>query len=329
MDLTGTVDPVALFQRARERRVPIALRTAGSSRSPRQVIRTTDSWITSFSAVSDLCGLGTGARVWVPGPATASMAVFARVHAAWVGATVVATVREATHAVLTPAALGDLLPVAPSGLVAIVAGDALAPAAAVRARAAGLTVHHYYGAAELSFVAWGEDSGSLRPFPGVELAVRDGEVWVRSPYLCTRYSAQTDGPLRRTADGWATVGDRGALVDGRLTIHGRPDAVNTGGATIQVSEVEAVLRSHATGEVVVVGAAHERLGAVVGAVLTDRSDHRRLVAVSRAKLVAAARPRRWWWADAFPLTDAGKVDRVLLAEQTSTLMPLSRNTVTP
>lgn len=309
--------------------MPIALSTAGSSRSPRQVIRTTDSWIVSFSAVSDLCGLGIGSRVWVPGPATASMSVFAKVHAAWVGATVVETVREATHAVLTPAALGGLLPVAPSGLIAIVAGDALTPAAAVQACAAGVSVHHYYGAAELSFVAWGADSASLRPFPGVELDVRRGEVWVRSPYLCTQYSEQTHGPLRRTADGWATVGDRGALVNGTLTIHGRPGAINIGGATIQVAEVEAVLRRHASGEVVVVGIPHKRLGAVVGAVLTDPSDHLRLVAVSRTELVEAARPRRWWLADAFPLTDAGKVDRVLLAEQASTLRSLTRNAVTP
>ena len=90
----------------------------------------------------------------------------------------------------------------------MVAGDRLPVALHDRAVAAGARVHHYYGAAELSFVAWGAHADDLRPFPGVEVAVRDGEVWVRSPYVCSGYDG-SPGPLRVDPDGFATVGDRG------------------------------------------------------------------------------------------------------------------------
>ena len=105
-------------------------------------------------------------------------------------------------------------------------------------------VHHYYGAAELSFVAWGAHADDLTPFPGVDVVVRDGEVWVRTPYLCLGYDGPP-GPLRTDPDGFATVGDRGVLADGRLLVSGRSDAVTVGGATVEPADVEVVLREAA------------------------------------------------------------------------------------
>ncbi len=217
--------------------------------------RTTGSWVSSFAAVTDLSGIGPGARVWVPGAPAGSMNVFARVHAAWAGAEVVSAAEGATHAVLTPASLADLLPSVRPGLTVVVAGDALAPATAERAVAAGLEVHHYYGAAELSFVAWGHDAATLRPFPGVEVDVRDGEIWVRSPYLAEGCA---------DPDGWATVGDRGRVGRLRLVVHGRPDAVTTGGATVRLGEVGGGAASARHGEVVVLGVPHPTLASARG-----------------------------------------------------------------
>ena len=85
------------------------------------MLRTTASWVSSFGAVSDLAGLDAGSRVWVPGPATASMNVFAVVHASYAGAELVGSPASATHAVLTPVALARLLDTgAPPGLVVVV-----------------------------------------------------------------------------------------------------------------------------------------------------------------------------------------------------------------
>ncbi|QNN52883.1 AMP-binding protein [Nocardioides mesophilus] len=262
VDLAAAPDPVAAFRDAEDTGRPVLLRTAGSSAAPRGVVRSTGSWTRSFAHVSALAAIDAGSRVLVPGPSTSSMNLFARVHAAYVGARIVELPTQASHAVLTPSGLDALLdgPV-PEGLAAVVAGDRLSPALHRRATGRGLVVHHYYGAAELSFVAWGAHAEDLAPFPEVEVEIRDGEVWVRSPYLCEGYGAVDGvrpgagpGPWRRSPDGFASVGDRGHLEDGRLRLGGRPGTLTTGGATVQVGDVEAVLRPLAHGDVLVVGA---------------------------------------------------------------------------
>ncbi|QWZ09595.1 AMP-binding protein [Nocardioides panacis] len=280
------------------------------------MVRTTDSWVSSFDAVSRLAGLGAGSRVWVPGPLAATMNLFAAVHATVTGARLVDDLAQATHAHLTPGDLARVLGPALAGVTVVVAGDRLSPGLHDRAVAAGATVHHYYGAAELSFVAWGAHAEDLRPFPGVRVQVRDGEIWVRSPFVCDGY-AGSPGPLRRDADGFATVGDHGLLADGRLVVLGRPDAVTTGGATVPLSAVEPVLRAAATGEVVVVGLPHEDLGAVLAVVLTSPGDHGPLLAEARRALAGAHRPRVWFHVADLPLTPAGKVDRAALVSLVS------------
>ena len=78
------------------------------------------------------------------------------------------------------------------------------------------------------------------------MCIRDSDrvVWVRSPYVCDGYAGPT-GSLRRDPDGWATVGDIGALDGEIVTVGGRPDAVITAGATVLIADVEAALRSAA------------------------------------------------------------------------------------
>ena len=312
VDLLAAADPVVAVEEAHDSGRLVRLRTSGSTTAPRWVLRTTDSWVVSFDHVSELAGLDAASRVWVPGPMTASMNLFAAVHARFVGAPVVDVPEDATHAVLTPAQLDTLLE-APwaHGLTVLVAGDHLTRRAHARAVHAGLRVHHYYGAAELSFVAWGRHADDLRLFPGVEAAVRDGELWARSPYLCRGY-AGPDGPLRRDADGFATVGDRGVLDGDRVVVHGRPAAVTTGGATVELADVERELRAVANGDVVVLAVPHGTLGSVLTAVVTDPADHRPLRTAAEDRLSPAARPRVWHHSAALPLTPEGKVDRPAL-----------------
>jgi long-chain acyl-CoA synthetase len=303
-------DPVAAFLSAHEHGRPVALATSATGGLPRRVVRTTDSWVSSFPAVGDLIGLTSASRVWVPGPLRATMNLFAAVHAASVGAELVGSSAGATHAQLTPVALARCLDrdVALDGVTVVVAGDHQSPGLQARPTAAGATVHHYYGAAELSFVAWGSHAENLRPFPGVEVAVRAGEIWVRSPYVCSGYDG-LPGALRRQADGFATVGDRGLLSAGRLVVLGRPDAVTTGAETVLVGEVEGMLRPSASGEVVVVGVPHPTLGSVLAVVLTRADDHPRVLARARECLDGAHRPRLWFHVPDLPMTATGKVDR--------------------
>jgi len=278
------------------------------------VLRTPASWAGSFAAVSELTGIGPGSRVWVPGPSTSTMNLFAVVHARDAGATLVDDSVEATHAVLTPTALSRLVasgPVPP--MTVVVAGDRLGPALHDRCVDAGLTVHHYYGAAELSFVAWGGHADGLRPFPGVEVLAEDGVLWVRSPFVCEGYDGPP-GPFERRPDGFTTVGDLGEVRDGLVVVHGRPEAVTTGGATVRVVDVETALAGGAAGEVVVLGVPHDDLGSVLAAVLTTPADLAPLRERARELLTAAARPRLWLACPDPPLTAAGKVDRDALRQ---------------
>jgi len=288
------------------------------------VVRSTESWTDSFPHVEALTGLDASSRVWVPGPLTSTMNLFAAVHARFLGAALVSRAEDTTHAVLTPSALDRALGPDLAGVVAIVAGDGLSPALHRRAGDAGVLVGHYYGAAELSFVAWGPHRDALRPFPGVDVQVRDGAIWVRSPYLCHGYDAAAGtGPLRFSEDGFATVGDRGRLVDGVLTVLGRDDAVTTAGETVRVADVEAVLRPPARGEVFVVGLPHPQLGAVLCVVLTDPSDLAPARARARDGLTGGERPRLWFHVPRLPLTAAGKVDRTQLVAELGAARRLS------
>ncbi len=182
-------DPVVAFGEVAAAGGRLALPTSGTSGPARVVVRSTRSWTDSFEAVARLTDLSSTSRVWIPGPLTATMNLFAAVHAAAAGATRVESLATATHAQLTPAGLRRLLDAGADlrGRTVVVAGDALDPSLRLRAEEAGARVAHYYGAAELSFVAWGPDRDELRPFPGVDIEVRDGEIWVRSPYLASGY----------------------------------------------------------------------------------------------------------------------------------------------
>jgi acyl-CoA synthetase (AMP-forming)/AMP-acid ligase II len=281
------------------------------------VLRTTESWVASFPHVARLTRLDAGSRVWVPGPLTATMNLFAAVHARLTGARLQQRPDGATHAQLTPASLVAALErgVPLGDVEVVVAGDRLPGALRERATSADARVSHYYGAAELSFVAWGCDEDDLVPFPGVEVSVRDGVIWTRSPYLCLGCDGPP-GPFRRDPEGFATVGDRGSLSDGRLTVTGRgAEAVVTAGATIHVADVEAALRPATDGEVVVVGLPHPRLGQVVAAVLTDERSLAAARAIARERLSNEQWPRVWLHLPALPLNPAGKVDRAEVARR--------------
>ncbi|SDO14497.1 AMP-binding protein [Geodermatophilus sp. DSM 45219] len=314
-DVAAAADSVVAVFEAHADGALLALSTSGTTGRPRVVLRSTASWFDSFPHVSRLAEIDASSRLWVPGPLSATMNLFAAVHARAVAAALVATPEDATHAVLTPAALAAALRdgLDLRGRHLVVAGDRLPRRLACRAGAAGARVGHYYGAAELSFVGWGTDEEDLRPFPGVEVQVRGGRIWVRSPYVSLGY-AGADGPFTVADDGFATVGDAGRLCRGVLTVTGRgTEAVLTGGTTVLVDDVEQALRPAAGGEVVVVGVPHARLGAVVAAVLGDPEAVSRTRRAAREGLPPAHRPRLWFSLPDPPLTAGGKVDRAAVA----------------
>ena len=226
----------------------LVLMTSGSSGTARPVARTLASWTSSFAPLAELIGArpAEAVSVAVTGPLHVSMHLFAALHALWLGAVLTDERAGADIVHATPTTLARLVSVGARPKRAVVAGAALPADVRTSARTVGIAVTEYYGAAELSFVAAVDHArdpdGVLRPFPGVEVELRDGELWARSPYLALGY-AGTTGVLRRDARGFATVGDRAdASADGGLVIRGRGDAaINVAGTTVLAEDVEATI----------------------------------------------------------------------------------------
>ncbi|OZE80699.1 synthetase [Rhodococcus sp. 15-649-1-2] len=274
--------------------------TSGSTGRPRPLARTVRSWTDSFDEFTSVTGIVESDRVLVTGPLHATMHLFAAVHALWVGACVTDDPRGATVAHAVPAVLRTLVETAPELRLAVVAGTTLDFGAAEATR--HLRVVEYYGAAELSLVAARVVPEPLRLLPGVDAEIRDGLLYVRSPYRVLG------------ADEWVGVGDLADLrSDGELVVHGRGDAaVDVGGTTVIAEDVERLLDAidgvHASA---VVGTPHTVLGATVTAVLEldDPVVLDSVKARARAALQKEAVPRRWVVVDRLPRTGSGKIAR--------------------
>lgn len=305
--------------------------TSGSSGSPRVILRSEESWSTSFGAVTELMQLGSGDAVYLPAPLSSSLSLYAVAHARAAGAAIVlprshgvsrVDLEHVTAVHGTPNALRTVVEAlegeaGPHGIRnALVGGAHLDPGLRRRAEALGIRVVSYYGAAELSFVTVDQDGLGHRAFPGAELRIDAGEVWVRSPYLASGYLG-ADGALREAPGGWATVGDLVELDDAeRMHFRGRADgAILTAAATVIPEDVESALRTiDGVEDAVVFGIDTAGVGALVGAIIETTpgravpSAHD-LREQARTRLSPSHLPRRWYWTEKLPRTYSGKPAR--------------------
>lgn len=315
--------------------------TSGTTGAPRVVLRSAESWTASFAPVGDLLELTARDVVALPVTVVSSMTMFQAAHARHVGAAIEpaprgrlldAQLARATVVHATPLLVRDLIARAEAGAasalrVALVGGDRVPADLRARAASLGIRLIAYAGAAELSFVATDAGAGAanaaLGPFPGAEVRVDErGVLWVRSPYVAIGYAGGSPGPLRRDADGWATVGDRARVLTGRdgprVELLGRDDgAILSAGATVVPADVEACFRgAPGVRDVVAVGVPARRVGALVGVLVVpergaaaDAAWARACVASAAPRMPRSHRPRLVVVADEVPATPAGKLDR--------------------
>ena len=319
--LAAGPEAVDQFWAAHARSELIGLQTSGTTTgTPRVVTRTTNSWVDSFDAVASGVGLGPTDRLWIPGPLSSTMNLFAACLAGHVGASWSPDATDCTHAQLTPARLSQLVvdrcqddQRSAQVHTVIVAGDGLSRSLRDRASTMALRTCHYYGAAEMSLVAIGSCSDDLELFDSVEARVDDGDLWVRSPWLSRGYASDDlIGSLRWADDGYCTVGDQARLDGSHLVIAGRQGHVTSAGQTINVADVAAQLATRATGDIYLVGVPDESLGQILTCVVTDAADIAPLRAWARSHLEGAHRPRLWTHVADVPLTTAAKVDHTAL-----------------
>jgi acyl-CoA synthetase (AMP-forming)/AMP-acid ligase II len=159
-----------------------------------------------------------------------------------------------------------------------------------------------------------------RPQPGVELAIRDGEVLLRSAAVMSRYWNDPDATRTVfTDDGFVRTGDLGYVdAGGRLHLVGRRKEMYVrGGYNVFPVEVEAVLAgAPGVRAVAVVPRPDDVMGEVgVAVVVPDgaRPDLAALRDYAGAHLAAYKLPEDIRYVDELPLTAGDKVDRKALA----------------
>ena len=232
--VTSADDPVAAFLAAHAAGDPVALRTSGHVRHARArwCVRRTRGCRRSRRCRARP-GWAPSSRVWVPGPLTATMNLFAAVHATRAGRRARRRPRRRDARAPDPRRARPGLDDRPpwTGSTVVVAGDRLAPALhdrAVARRGAGAPLLRRRRAVLRR--AGARTPTTCRPFPGVESTVRDGRDL--GALAATSAPGTTDRPARcawtPTASRPSATGRRSTA--GRLTVHGRAEAVTVGGS---------------------------------------------------------------------------------------------------
>jgi acyl-CoA synthetase (AMP-forming)/AMP-acid ligase II len=320
--------------------------TSGSSGTPRLLLRTDPSWADSFPVIAAYLGLGGDDTLLLPAPLSSSLSLFSVAHAAATGfalrfpiqaALAPADIADVTATHSTPHGLRSIVELIEDGAahrlrVALVGGSELDPSLRSRAEARGIRIVAYYGAAELSFVAIDVDGRGLRAFPGVEMRIENGELWVSSPYLAVGYLGAAGGALRRDADGWATVGDHATLSDEgpsdgdpypgpTIVLRGRGDAaIQTASATVIPEDVEAALRAiDGVEDAVAFAVPTPHVGSLVGVTVQLAAHGAQLTSTElrdrvRGTLRLTHLPRRWFVTLELPRTAAGKPERARIRD---------------
>ena len=152
----------------------------------------------------------------------------------------------------------------------------------------------------------------------------DGEILVRAPSVTAGYWDDPEMTDEIIVDGWLHTGDMGRFdEEGYLYISGRKgDMIISGGMNIFPSEIEAVLREHATvSDAAVVGLPDEKWGEIVCAVIEAAPgsivDERAIIDYCTERLASYKKPSSVKVIDELPRTPSGKLKKFILREQFS------------
>ena len=323
--------------------------TSGTTGSPKLFVRNQASWAATLDRSDSLFDLGPGDRVSASGTLDHTHFLYGALHGLTRDATVdlrapVHALEDApTHLYSVPTIAWDI---AHSNarhpsvreVLSSAARWPLSGRAALATVLPNATLTHFYGASELSFVSYdrrtpggtGGGGASVEGalFDGVEVETRNELLHVRSDMLFDGYLSRvgdrttlTNGPV----DGWMTVGDRGSVEQGRLTLLGRgSETIVRAGFTVELAPIEAALLSiPGVLDAGVVGIPDDRAGEVpaAGVVVAEEdspasAQMRRLV---RSMLPSPSLPVVIAVVDALPRTPRGKLDRQALGATLATV----------
>lgn len=323
--------------------------TGGTTGPAKAIRRSHHSWIASFAVNAGVLALTPQDSYGVLGPAEHSLSLYAMAEAAYLGADIHAVAGLGARSQVQALAGASVVYATPTQLRLLVATGAVLPdprhvlcgggrlgadlRAAVAAMCPAAEVREFYGAAETSFIAWGDGTGPEgsvgRAYPGVSLRIdadvgQVGDIWVKSPYLAEGYVTEDTTPLNRV-DGYVSLGELGRIdADGYLTVLGRRNRMVTiADQNVFPEAIEEHCLAHPGVDFCAVVPVPDRLrGQVLVAAIGAAAGRcpgpelaETLRVACRDAFGALAAPRRIEILDDFPLTAAGKPDYVCIARR--------------
>jgi acyl-CoA synthetase (AMP-forming)/AMP-acid ligase II len=157
-----------------------------------------------------------------------------------------------------------------------------------------------------------------RPLPGVEVAVRDGELLVRTPYQMCGYLDEPELTAEVLVDGWVRTRDLGRLDGGHLYLTGRArEVIIVDALPVYAGPIERTLTAQRdVDQAYVVGAPDERRGEAVHAFVVPGAgralDHLALREAVRAELGELSVPETITELPEVPVAVSGKPDKAAL-----------------
>jgi fatty-acyl-CoA synthase len=158
-----------------------------------------------------------------------------------------------------------------------------------------------------------------RPLPSVEVDIRDGEIFVRTPYQMCGYFDEPELTAEvLTPDGWVRTRDLGRLEDGYLSLTGRArEVIIVDALPVYAGPIERLLAAQEdVDQAYVIGAPSDRRGEAVHVFLVPRPghslDHAGLRQAVRAELGELSVPETITQLSEVPVAVSGKPDKAAL-----------------
>ena len=299
--------------------------TSGSTSAPKTFRRTFESWTNFFPTQNKIFRVNDTTKLFMHGSLTFTGNLNTFLATLDAGGSIVTSekfsprrwlelLNDATTIYLVPTKLALLATGAPlENLRSIFTGSQIltqAQSLSLQKKFPAAELILYYGASELSFITYkkisadnaGDVSNLGKPFDGVKIFVRDGLIYVDTPFRVVGL----ENPC--------TVGDAGFIDEhGDLIFYGRgEDFINRGGVKIFASSIEQkLLTIDGIDAAAVVKVPDKIRGENFFAFVVGDADKK----IIRQALTPAELPREIFFVKSLPLNASGKVDKKTLVNQ--------------
>ncbi len=315
--------------------------SAGSNGKPKRIRRSHASWIASFKINAQAIQLSNKDSYALVGRTSHSLALYAALEAAFVGADIHALtdLRPDRQLQAIIHLTSSILYTTPSQLRQLCMGaDALkTTATSVRHIYSGggkldlptkqhaatvfpnARLQEFYGASETSFISLSDEHTPINSvgklYPGVELEIDNGELWVKSPYLFEGY-VNTAHTAANWRDGFVSVGEVGHLdAAGYLFLAGRQSRrVNIADHLVYPESIEKLLNAHSDVRAcAVVPVSDAKRGQILVAMVEAEQSNeldKALLGLMRKRFGNLIAPRTIFFVEQLPTLPSGKPNLV-------------------